>query len=327
MPTRSKRTIPVSLQERDLQLLKCLFESRVMTAEHIVALFFDGRREAAKKRLQRLKTAGLVGARPRRAFEPGVWFIARKGLAQLSKSGALNDYPPLDLPALERRARVSEITLRHELEIMDVKVAFHAALPKTKNFTLAEFSTWPLLYQFEAIGTRRDGNEVIVKPDGFIRINEHESDVDSFEHAFFLEVDRSTETLDTLVAKAACYHDYYKSGGFAVRHGGERTKITDYPFRVLMVFKTAERRNNAAERLLQSIQPSFSQVCLATLAEATADPLGAVWMTPFDYRDATKDTAFDPSRERSQWGYQRQPAREAYVEQKARKIALLDGNS
>jgi hypothetical protein len=43
-------------------------------ANLIVALHFDGRKEAAKKRLQSLKSAGLIAARPRRAFEPGVWF-------------------------------------------------------------------------------------------------------------------------------------------------------------------------------------------------------------------------------------------------------------
>ena len=33
---------------------------------------------------------------------------------------------------------------------MDVKAAFHSAIHATKQFSVAEFSTWPLLYQFEA---------------------------------------------------------------------------------------------------------------------------------------------------------------------------------
>jgi hypothetical protein len=45
------------LQDRDFALLRGLFESRVMTAGHIATLYFDGSREAAKKRLQKIKAA------------------------------------------------------------------------------------------------------------------------------------------------------------------------------------------------------------------------------------------------------------------------------
>lgn len=64
---------------------------------------------------------------------------------------------------------------------------------------------------------------MLVKPDGFIRIHEKEKGDGLFEHSFFLEVDRSSETQDTLVARAGCYWDYYKSGGFAMRNGAART--------------------------------------------------------------------------------------------------------
>ncbi len=125
---------------------------------------------------------------------------------------------------------------------MDVKAAFCSAIRGSGRFTVAEFSTWPLLYQFEAFRPGHSSAEVIVKPDGFIRIHEKETDGGLSEHTFFLEVDRSSETQDTLVARAGCYLDYYKSGGFAVRNGGTRADFKDYPFRVLMVFKTAEDR-------------------------------------------------------------------------------------
>src|SRR6266540_2396292 len=99
----------LQLQDRDLVLLRGLFESRVMTSDHATALYFDGKNEAAKKRLQKLKAAGVVTARPRRAFEPSVLFLTRKGLTLLQEQGVLNEYPPFDLPALDRRARVSDL--------------------------------------------------------------------------------------------------------------------------------------------------------------------------------------------------------------------------
>jgi len=52
--------LPISLQDRDLALLRGLFESRVMTNNHAAALYFDGKGEAAKKRLQKIKADGLI---------------------------------------------------------------------------------------------------------------------------------------------------------------------------------------------------------------------------------------------------------------------------
>ena len=57
-------------QDRDFALLRGLFECRVMTTDHATALYFDGKNEAAKKRLQKIKAAELISERPRRAFEP-----------------------------------------------------------------------------------------------------------------------------------------------------------------------------------------------------------------------------------------------------------------
>jgi hypothetical protein len=321
MGVEHQKAIAVEIQTRDLALLRGLFESRVMTMQHAAALYFDGSQEAAKKRLQKLKSAGHISERPRRSFDPSVLFLARKGISILSEHGILAEYPTIPLASLERRAQVSDLTIRHELEVMDVKVAVSEAVARSAQFQIAEFSTWPQLDQF--LARRPDTHaEVLVKPDGYIRIRE-KADGDDFEHTFFLEVDRSTETQDTIALKAACYIDYYKSGGLAVRNGEPRTAFKDFPFRVLMVFKNAERRNNAAERMLQSNPPIFTQVWLTTRQEILADPLGPIWMRPVDYRDATKNTRFDPERRPVTSRYVRESERESVVEAKVRKSCLL----
>jgi hypothetical protein len=273
----------LQLQDRDLALLRGLFESRVMTAAHAAALYFDDKDEATKKRLQKLKTAGLISERPRHTFEPSILFLTRKGLLLLQEQGVLARYPLFDLPTLDRRARVSDLTIRHELEVMDVKTAFHAAIKKMSAFGIDAFSTWPLLNEFTAFRPGYDGAEVPVKPDGFIRIHETDAAGGKFERAFFLEVDRSNEVQETLVAKAGCYLDYYRRGGFAVRNGATRDEYKKFPFRVLMVFKTAERRNNAALRLLQNTPPILTLVYLSTFEEVTRDPTGMIWIRPLDY--------------------------------------------
>ncbi len=318
------KTDSISLQDRDFNLLRGLFESRVMTTAHAAALYFNSKIDAANKRLQKLKAYGYVGERPRRAFHPSVLLLTRKGIKQLETKGILENYPSFDLPALDRRSRVSDLTIRHELEVMDVKAAFHSAVKASPSRTIGEFSTWPLLNEFKAYRPGRQSGEVAVKPDGFIRIHETEADGDKFERTFFLEVDRSTETQDILVFRAGCYLDYYRSGGFAIRNGTTRENYKRFPFRVLMVFKSAERRNNTAVRLLQGEQSILKQVCLATLADVIRDPFGAVWIRPFDYREATRGTQFDADMPRETWQYKRQAEREAFIEKHIHKHSILE---
>lgn len=227
---------------------------------------------------------------------------------------------------LEKLPAIEAALIRHELEVMDVKAAFHSAIRNTRSFSLAMFDTWPVLNEFEIVPPGYGGKSVLVKPDGFICIHEQEADGSVSEHPpFFLEVDRGGEIQDILVGKAGRYLEYYRSGGFAEKKGAPRAEYKEYPFRVLMVFKSAERRNNTAERLLLHNPPILTQVCLSTLKEATADPLGAVWIQPRDYHNALVGTPFDPQRRRGTREYRSQPEREALVERKINRIRLLSG--
>jgi hypothetical protein len=317
----SRRPLSFKAQARDLGLLRDLFESRVMTAAHVATLCFDGRNEAAKKRLQKLKAGGLIGQRKRTVNEKSVLFLTRKGFSVLTGHNALSEYPRLSPSAFDKRASVSELTLRHELEVMDVKAAFHSALGKSDTFSIAEFSTWPLLHQFKARRPGYAGDEVLVKPDGFVRIHEKEKDGGVSEHTFFLEVDRSSETQQTLVNRAGCYLDYYKSGGFALSNGASPAAFREFPFRVLVVLKNAERRNNTTQGLLKSDPPILTMVYLSTFAEIMADPLGQVWIRPIDYRDAVRATAFEAEQPGT---YRRHVGREALVEKSANKKSLFE---
>lgn len=310
----------IQLTKRDLEVLRGLFESRVMTSAHIAALYFKGSREAAKKRLQKIKAAGLINERKRRVNEPAVFFLTRKGFSLLADEGQLENFPKLSVSAFEKRADVSALTIRHELEVMDVKAAFYSALKKSETFSIAEFSTWPRLHEFKA-SRPGQATEVLVKPDGFVRIHEKEKDGAVSEHTFFLEVDRSSETQGTLVNRAACYLDYYKSGGFAIANGAGRSSYKEFPFRVLFVLKNAERRNNTAERLIGNNPPIRTLVYLSTFSEVLTDPLGKVWVRPTDYFEAVKNTPLTKTKQPRP--YRRQSTREAQVEATVRKVAIV----
>jgi hypothetical protein len=311
------------VQPRDIALLCGLFESRIMTSVHAAALYFDGKDEYAKKRLQKLKAVGFVAERKRRVNERSILFLTRKAFYLLRDEGHLAAYPALSGASFESRANVNERTLRHELDIMDVKTAFHRALLKSDRHSIVEFTTWPLLCQFT---TPRNGYgaDVLVKPDGFIRIHEKEEGTKGFSFDCFLEVDRSSKDQTRLTNQAACYLDYYRFGGFAVRNGAPPVDFKEFPFRVLMVLTSYERRNNTAERLLQNTPPILTQTWLTTVKEVTADPLGAIWMQPVQYRDAVKGTRFDAGRQTKTEVYRRNTERDDLVEGQVQKLRLLE---
>jgi Replication-relaxation len=312
----------IDLQHRDFAVLRGLLESRLMTLAHASALHFDGKAEMAKKRVQKLKAAGFIAERRRRVYEPSVLSLTRKAFAALSEGGHLADLPQLSWANLEKRAQVSELTVRHELAVMDVKAALATAVNTASRFSLAEFSTWPALYEFRAC-PGPGVPDVLLKPDGFIRIRETEDDGGLSEHTFFLEVDRSTETQAALGMKAACYVDYYRRGGLAERFGHRASEYRDFPFRVLMVLRNTERRNNAAEQMLRNSVPVQSQVWLTTMDQLLPDPLGPVWATPRDYASVTGATPFAPASGPSDI-YRRRSEREDFVEPRITKRRLLD---
>src|SRR5438132_989366 len=100
----SRETIDsLHLKKRDLAVLRGLFECRVMTALHIAGVFFDGKREYSKKRLQKMKAAGLVGERRRRVNEPAALFLTSKALAILNRHGILSEYPAFSVSSLKAR--------------------------------------------------------------------------------------------------------------------------------------------------------------------------------------------------------------------------------
>src|SRR2546421_10072466 len=88
--------------ERDFDLLRGLFECRIATLAHLSALYFEGRPEAAKQRVHKLKAAGVIDERPRsRRYDPSVLFLTQRGFELLQREGRVRDYPAIGRPAME----------------------------------------------------------------------------------------------------------------------------------------------------------------------------------------------------------------------------------
>lgn len=304
----------IKLQTRDVDLLRGLFESRVMTTTQIASIHFAGRAEMTKKRLQRLTAVGLIRRRQRARFEPAIHMLAKGGIETLRRLGIFHEYPLLDAAHIERRASVSATTLQHELAVMDVKTAIHHAA-NSAGLALTEFTTWPLLNQFTVSDSK--GLRVLVKPDGFFRLVKAQPSKDAREWSFFVELDRSTEVQARLIARARHYVEHFRASRLTAAGRDRR------PFQVLYILENAERRNNTAERLLSITPPILNHVWLTTFEEVTRDPLGPIWIRPIDYRDRLDDTLFDTRRIRPQPGYKRRTPRDRFVEGNVPKCCLL----
>jgi hypothetical protein len=312
------------LQPRDFQLLRGLFECRMMTLSHATALFFEDRYESASKRVQALKAAGYVRDRRRGIGQPSLLYLAKRAFDLLKAEGRLADYPHLTPEQFEKRSRIKESTLEHELAVMDVRVAFAKAFRAQTSFVLDHFTTWPRLNEFTAEHPVQQ-QRVILRPDGFLRIHGRETGFDDLtEDAFFFELDRSNEVQRVLAEKALCYRNFYTSGGYAQRCGGSPHDFKDFPFRVLIVLQNAERRNNLAERLMNVTPPIRVQAWLSTRDEVLREPLGRIWVCPLDYARATEGTAYAPELYRGHGNYVRRPERERLVEERIAKRTLFE---
>ena len=324
--TTESRIIP---QERDFAILRGLYESRTMTVGHAATVYFESNIETAKKRMQKLRGAGLIRDRARHAHEPTALLLTKKGFHLLKSHGRLEGYPVLSDAQFDIRSHVSALTLRHELQVVGVKAALLAVLSTHTNVRVITCTTWPLLSQFQThqpAASGYGGTSVIVKPDGYLCLHEKDA-VGIAEHHCFIEVDRGTESQRVLAERAASYRAHYRSGGFAESRGGSREGFENYPFRVLVIFPTAERRNSAAERLLLVDPPIKTMVWLTTMPEMLRDPLGPIWIRPVDYDKAITDCGFEIVRHHRLGRYRRQTERDAVVAGEVRKQKLLNSDA
>lgn len=244
-----------------------------MTLLHVVGLVFNGHAEMAKKRLQKLKVAGLVKARSAGPFQPSCLFLAQPGVAALISAGALREFPTLSSVSVSKRMQVSDLTLRHELAVMDVKTAFQHEAPKYAVH-IRQFLTWPALIQFR---TPRG----LLKPDGLIRVRDGRG-----EHTFYLELDRSTEGMRILLNQANAYRACRKSRCCVAPHSWD-ANLGEHRFIVLYVLQSEARLENLARRLLASLPPIRSLVWLTTKKALENDPFGPIWLRPRDLEEGS----------------------------------------
>lgn len=197
------------LTERDEQILRSIFEHKFLTSRQVCALhFYDHASDASAIRactrvLGRLYEHKLIYrlerpiGGPRGGSASNVWGIDAAG-DRLMKHGVSSTN--------RRRARAfdpSTAFLAHTLGIADLRVTLEQ-LHRTGERELLTVTTEPRNWR-TYLG--RHSEQLILKPD--LHVVTADGD---FEDHWFIELDRGTESLPTLLRKCEMYTAYMRSG-------------------------------------------------------------------------------------------------------------------
>jgi hypothetical protein len=202
------------LTDRDLEVLRSLYQLRLLTARQVQRLHVFGESSSTRTRrtralLQRLSDLSVVVRLERRigGVQPGstahVYGLSGLGLAVLDVQG----------PYGRRRRTVWETKpyfARHVLTVSELCVAL-AERTRTDHVELIAFDGEPACWRrFSGPA----GAAVTLKPDAFMQVG-----IGEFERHAFVEVDMATESLPTVARKCQSYEAYWRSGIEQRTHG------------------------------------------------------------------------------------------------------------
>lgn len=214
---------PMRLTERDIEILKTVYEWRIMKGDQIQQLFF-GSQSTASFRLSRLYQHGFlerhflptVGGP---ASSPTIYTIGKQGIEVLKKEGFYNEASKRKIP----RKQLSPLFLEHTLAINDVRVAVTVSTKQHGYVLEIWLDDVDLKVNYDiVVVSSRDGNrrEVSLIPDSYFVLR-----VPQGRACFFLEIDRGTETLSRFEEKVRAYEAYVRTGQYKERFGTRSLRI------------------------------------------------------------------------------------------------------
>jgi hypothetical protein len=200
------------LSERDMAIIKQVAVLRLMSARQIQAVHFSaaihGSEQAAMRARQRV-LARLVRERLLSCLE------RRIGGVRAGSAGMVLALGPVGQRLVQAdgpRRRLYEPTPRffdHTLAVAQLVVDLTVAAGQG-SIDLLESQAEPDCWrEFGGVGGRR-----LLRPDAFVALGSGE-----YELRWFVEVDRTSESLPVVVRKCRLYADYYQSGVEQAAHG------------------------------------------------------------------------------------------------------------
>ncbi|MDG3131610.1 replication-relaxation family protein [Streptococcus suis] len=228
------------LTPQDSPLLYFLNQARYATTSQLARLFYSDsdKPETAIRRanftMQRLLKAGLVSHLKRRigGVRKGsasyVWQITFQGLKLLKSQDETivlrykNQYEP------------SQHHVEHTLAVTEIFVETMETVRNSEKLSLEAFSfepnSWRNYQKLSGLG-------MTLKPDAYLELVSQE-----YEDHYFIELDRSTESLARIVNTCKKYIEYYRSGVEQRQHGV-------FPFVLWIV--TDDKRKLAISKAIQ----------------------------------------------------------------------------
>jgi hypothetical protein len=183
------------LTDRDWETVRFLYEVDVATADQIKRLvFLECHRSACHRRLAILWRYKCIDRLPRRGMnEPYVYTLSHRATNGLALLRA--HYPEASISP----SRVNLAKLQHSLELTGCRVAIEKAC-RASGYLLAEWLREDeLLWPLEYFG---------IQPDGFCRVVRPTADGPRTS-GFFIEVERSSKPVRSLIEKIQRYRTLY----------------------------------------------------------------------------------------------------------------------
>lgn len=244
-----------ALPQRDRTLLLWLIQGDVVTAE-LAALVAYGHRRVAQRRLARLVEYGLLS---------GFWAANRQrprgrhayALTKVSRAQLERLVWPLGKPKLSEGAIETVSPVIHQLATHDLFAAFLRAADPEREIGLAGWVPERALVRLTDSG--------YLRPDALAIVRNRDAMI-----VLFIERDLGTERGSVIVDKLRRYRNMYWS-----------VKETNVLHVGIVV--ESQRRAHAVRRALRSSEAEMAKavrVWVTTEAELTADPHGAVWISP-----------------------------------------------
>lgn len=252
----SRRPAPLGpLTSRELAVLKHVGDYRFLSGDQIARLHFDtgtpvGRQRRAQATLKRLTADGYLHRLPRRIGGEGSG--SARFVYQLAYRGQRVVWP-------DRRARTPEdsgaLFVDHSLAIASLVVEL-IEIQRAGRIEDLVVEPEPAVWR-RYLGVH--GQPQVLKPDLGLRLR-----VDAIDLAWLVEVDRATEGLNRIRAKAGQYLTYWRTGR-------EQQAIGTFP-RVAWSVPDEHRAEQLTRTISELLEPAGAMFRVAT-AETTADLL------------------------------------------------------
>ena len=250
-----RRSRAATLSSRDIAVLRTLDNFRLATGDHIHRLHFTEGSPATRARrcrsvLRRLTDLALIGRLERRVggvhggSQGFVYRLRGRGSGALARIDGSERRRP--------RGEPGERFVAHVLAVTELYVRLHEATRAGSPHELLAFDPEPTCWRRYPAS---HGGTLVLRPDTYIRVADAE-----YEDAYFVEVDRATESLTTIRTKIRAYAAYWRTGS-------EQTARGIFP-KVLWIVPTEHRADGirrVVDRLAESERSLFA---VTTDAEA-----------------------------------------------------------